>query len=40
MNFNSLALDLFEIEKEYPENPLDYFKDKKLCLLKACLEKY
>lgn len=40
MNFNSLALDLSEIEKEYPGNPLEYFKDKKLCLFKACLEKY
>jgi heterodisulfide reductase subunit B len=40
MNFNNLALDLREIEKENPENPLDYFKEKKLCLFNACLEKY
>ncbi len=40
MNFNNLALDLREIEKEHPENPLDYFKEKKLCLFNACLEKY
>ncbi|MHA1477121.1 MAG: heterodisulfide reductase-related iron-sulfur binding cluster, partial [Promethearchaeota archaeon] len=40
MNLNSLALDLREIEKEHPENPLDYFKEKKLCLFNACLEKY
>ncbi len=40
MNFSSLALDLREIEKEYPENPLEYFKEKKLCLFNACLEKY
>jgi heterodisulfide reductase subunit B len=36
----NLALNLEEIERNYPENPLDYFKDKKLCLFKACLEKY
>ena len=38
-SFN-LVLNLDEIERQYPENPLDYFKDKKLCLFKACLEKY
>jgi len=38
-SFN-LALNLDEIERQYPENPLDYFIDKKLCLFKACLEKY
>ncbi|MHA1491216.1 MAG: heterodisulfide reductase-related iron-sulfur binding cluster [Promethearchaeota archaeon] len=38
--FNNLALDDEEIRKNYPENPLEFFKDKKLCLFKACLEKY
>ncbi len=38
-SFN-LVLNLDEIERQYPENSLDYFKDKKLCLFKACLEKY
>lgn len=36
----NLALNLDEITRDYQENPLDYFKDKKLCLFKACLEKY
>jgi len=40
MEVVDLALNLDEIEKVYPENPLKYFKDKKLCLFKACLEKY
>jgi heterodisulfide reductase subunit B len=40
MEFNNLALDLEEIEKKYPENPLEFFRNKKLCLFKACLEKY
>ena len=40
MNFNNLSLDLEEIEKSYPKNPLEFFKDKKLFLFKACLEKY
>jgi len=40
MEFTNLSLDLEEIEKKHPENPLDYFKDKRLCLFKACLEKY
>ena len=40
MNAHQLSLDLQKIEKQYPENPLDYFKDKKLCLFRACLEKY
>jgi heterodisulfide reductase subunit B len=35
-----LALNLYEIERDYTENPLDYFKEKKICLFKACLEKY
>ncbi|TFG05934.1 MAG: hypothetical protein EU539_08790 [Promethearchaeota archaeon] len=39
MEFENLALDFEKIEKEYPD-PLDFFKDKKLCLFKACLEKY
>ncbi|MFW9900359.1 MAG: heterodisulfide reductase-related iron-sulfur binding cluster [Candidatus Thorarchaeota archaeon] len=36
----NLTLDLNEIERNFPGNPLEYFKDKKLCLFKACLEKY
>ncbi|MFX0175635.1 MAG: heterodisulfide reductase-related iron-sulfur binding cluster [Candidatus Hodarchaeota archaeon] len=40
MDFTNLALDLEEIQKRYPENPFEYFKDKKFCLFKACLEKY
>ena len=37
---NNLSLDLDKIEREYPENPIDFFKDKKLCLFKACLESF
>ncbi len=40
MEVFDLALNLGEIERDYPENPLEYFKSKKLCLFKACLEKY
>jgi len=40
MEINNLYLDLEEIKQRYPENPLEYFKGKKLCLFKACLEKY
>ena len=40
MEFNNLALDLDDIEKNYPDNPLEFFRNKKLCLFKACLEKY
>ena len=40
MEIDNLALNLDEIEREFPENPLNYFKDKKLCLFNACLEKY
>ncbi len=40
MEVVDLTLNLDEIANEYPENPLDYFKNKKLCLFKACLEKY
>lgn len=39
MEYNNLALNLQEIEEKY-ENPLDFFRGKKLCLFKACLEKY
>ena len=35
-----LALDIREVERNYPENPLDYFRDKNLCLFKACLSKF
>ncbi|MFX1321551.1 MAG: heterodisulfide reductase-related iron-sulfur binding cluster [Promethearchaeota archaeon] len=40
MEFSNLALDLDEIEKKFPDNAIDFFRDKKLCLFKACLEKY
>ena len=40
MEIDNLSLDLTEIENDYLENPLDFFRDKKLCLFKACLEKY
>ncbi|MFW9820724.1 MAG: heterodisulfide reductase-related iron-sulfur binding cluster [Candidatus Thorarchaeota archaeon] len=40
MNGQNLVLDLEKIEKEYPENPLEFFRGKRLCLFKACLEKY
>ena len=40
MEFNELALDLDKIEKDYPEDPLGFFRNKKLCVFKACLEKY
>jgi len=36
----NLSLDIDDIKRNHPENPLNYFKDKKLCLFKACLEKY
>lgn len=36
----NLTLNLSEIERNFPENPIEYFKDRKLCLFKACLEKY
>ncbi|MHA1724097.1 MAG: heterodisulfide reductase-related iron-sulfur binding cluster [Promethearchaeota archaeon] len=37
---NELVLDVKAIEKEYGDNPLEFFKGKKMCLFKACLEKY
>ena len=40
MEINNLTLDLAEVNEKYPDNPIDYFKDKKLCLFKACLEKF
>jgi heterodisulfide reductase subunit B len=40
MENNNLTLDLEEIKKQFPENPLIFFKDKRLCAFKACLEKY
>jgi len=36
----NLSLDIDEINRDHPENPLNFFKDKKICLFKACLEKY
>ncbi|MFW9895915.1 MAG: heterodisulfide reductase-related iron-sulfur binding cluster [Candidatus Thorarchaeota archaeon] len=40
MILSNLSLDLNEVERDYAENPLEFFKDKNLCLFKACLEKY
>jgi len=40
MKVNNLALDIEQIREEYPDNPLEFFKGKRLCLFKACLEKY
>ncbi|MFX1363770.1 MAG: heterodisulfide reductase-related iron-sulfur binding cluster [Promethearchaeota archaeon] len=40
MDSIDLTLDLHKIEKDFSENPLDFFKNKKICLFKACLEKY
>jgi heterodisulfide reductase subunit B len=37
---SNLSLDLDEVERIHPDNPLDFFKDKKLCLFKACLESF
>ncbi|MHA2397666.1 MAG: heterodisulfide reductase-related iron-sulfur binding cluster [Promethearchaeota archaeon] len=38
MNVSNLSLDLLEINRNFPDNPIEFFKDKKLCLFKACLE--
>jgi len=40
MEIDNLALNLDKIKKDYPDNPLEFFKGKRLCLFKACLEKY
>ena len=40
MSFNNLALDLNDVKEKHPEDPLNFFKDKRICLFKACLEKY
>ncbi|MFO8017676.1 MAG: heterodisulfide reductase-related iron-sulfur binding cluster [Promethearchaeia archaeon] len=40
MEIDNFALDIDEIIKEYPDNPLEFFQEKRLCLFKACLEKY
>ncbi len=40
MEVDNLALNIDEIVKEFPENPLEYFRDKKLCVFNACLETY
>ena len=46
MEIDNLALNLEEIEKQYPENPLEFFRGKKLCLLDkfqyclACLDSH
>ena len=37
---SNLSLDLDEIERINSDNPLEFFKGKRLCLFKACLEKY
>ncbi|MFX1386835.1 MAG: heterodisulfide reductase-related iron-sulfur binding cluster [Promethearchaeota archaeon] len=36
----NLALNLDVIESNYPENPIEFFRGKRLCLFKACLEAY
>ncbi|MFX0040083.1 MAG: heterodisulfide reductase-related iron-sulfur binding cluster [Promethearchaeota archaeon] len=36
----NLALNLEEIERNFPDKPLDFFRGKRLCLFKACLERY
>ena len=33
MNFNNISLDLAEIQKLYPENPLEFFRNKNLFFL-------
>ncbi|MBD3214757.1 MAG: hypothetical protein GF311_19255 [Candidatus Lokiarchaeota archaeon] len=40
MEITNLALNIEEIKEKYPDNPLEFFKGKRLCLFKACLEKY
>ncbi|TXT64564.1 MAG: CoB--CoM heterodisulfide reductase subunit B [Promethearchaeota archaeon] len=40
MEIENLALNIEEIKKKYPDNPLEFFRGKRLCLFKACLEKY
>jgi heterodisulfide reductase subunit B len=40
MDFTNLALNLDEIEKNFSDEAIEFFRDKKLCLFKACLEKY
>lgn len=40
MEFSNLALNLDEIDKKFPDNAIEFFRNKKLCLFKACLEKY
>jgi heterodisulfide reductase subunit B len=40
MIISNLSLDLEEIERTYLDNPLEFFKGKRLCLFKACLESY
>ncbi|MFW9785004.1 MAG: heterodisulfide reductase-related iron-sulfur binding cluster, partial [Candidatus Heimdallarchaeota archaeon] len=40
METYDLVLNVEEIEQKFPENPIDFFKGKRMCLFKACLEKY
>jgi len=40
MDIDNLALDLDELKEKYPEHPFEFFKNKKLYLFKACLEKF
>ena len=40
MDIDNLALDLDELKEKYPEHPIEFFKNKKLYLFKACLEKF
>ena len=35
MDTFDLTLDLSKIENDFPENPIEFFKGKKLCLFKA-----
>jgi len=38
--FKSLTLNTEKILKNYGEDPLEFFKDKTICLFKACLEQF
>jgi len=36
----SILLDIEEITQKHQDNPLEFFRDKSICLFKACLEYY
>ena len=40
MDSVNLTLNIDEIESNFPENALEFFRGKRLCLFKACLERY